>query len=196
VGKSYHGSDLKGTKDGLVKRNSPFKGFPAAADLNSAPPYRASPLAVHVFLVACVKLHPLGCVCSTSRALFDLERALFPSVTSRLSAASFNTRAPPLIRPRTLLSKKLYLHRPRPLSGKYLGVFSREKKTYRTSRAGDLSARVQILLFQQPSVHGFPTILDQADRSCRHRVMQPCHAALYRASHGTATWLPTPTAWR
>jgi hypothetical protein len=42
---------------------------------------------------------PLGRVCSTSRALLDVEPAPFHGAASRLSAANSNTRVPPPIRP-------------------------------------------------------------------------------------------------
>jgi hypothetical protein len=59
VGKSDLGTDLKGAGYGRFNRNPPHMVFPAAADLKSALPYRAAPLAAVVLLGAGVELHPL-----------------------------------------------------------------------------------------------------------------------------------------
>jgi hypothetical protein len=60
VGKSDRGSDLKGAGYGRFNRNPPYMVFPAAAELESAPPNRVVPLAAVVFLADDVKLHPQG----------------------------------------------------------------------------------------------------------------------------------------
>jgi hypothetical protein len=44
------GFDLKGAEYGDFNRNPPYMVFPAAADLKSALPYRAAPLAAVVLL--------------------------------------------------------------------------------------------------------------------------------------------------
>jgi hypothetical protein len=99
VGKSDRGSDPEGAGYGRFDQNPPCMGIPTAADLISAPPYRAASLAVAILFADGVELHPPRWVCSTSKAPVDGERAPARGVASQLSAANSNTRVSPLIRP-------------------------------------------------------------------------------------------------
>jgi hypothetical protein len=66
--------------------------------LKSTPPQElaASPVAT-VLLAAGIMSHPFGRL--DVNMLVDVEQAPYPSAASWLSAASSNTRVPPLIRP-------------------------------------------------------------------------------------------------
>jgi hypothetical protein len=85
-----------------------------------------------------------------------------------MSAASSNTLVPPLIRPYPSLPKKVRRHRSRLdggvyVSGKHIGLAKRE-----------ITMMVYgYYVFPKPSVHGFPTTADPADRSCRYLVHPP-----------------------
>jgi hypothetical protein len=61
------------------------------------PPDLAAPPVATVLLVVGVVQPPFGRL--DSNTLVDVEPSPYPSVASRLSAASYNTRVPPLIRP-------------------------------------------------------------------------------------------------
>jgi hypothetical protein len=77
-----------------------------------------------------------------------------------------NTRVPPLIRQYPSRQKIVHTHYPRLLIWRaYPSEYSREN-TYGTGRVGDFSDGVRILCFPKPSVLGFPTSIDHADRRC------------------------------
>jgi hypothetical protein len=57
-----------------------------------------------------------------------------------------------------------------PLHRKSICEYLVAEKTCRTGRAGDPCVCARILCFPKPSVHGFPTAIDPADRSCRYLV--------------------------
>ena len=59
VGNSDRGSDLKGAGYGILSQNHPYMVFPAAADLKSALPSHAAPVAAAILLAIGVELHPL-----------------------------------------------------------------------------------------------------------------------------------------
>jgi hypothetical protein len=118
VEKSDPGPDLKGAGYGHLNRSPPYGVFPAAAVIKSTSPDRAAPLAAADLLVVCVKLHPVGWVCSTSRPLVDVERAPFHCAAYRLSAASSNTSVTPLFQRYPSRQKVSQRHRPRFLIGR------------------------------------------------------------------------------
>jgi hypothetical protein len=118
----------KGAGYGSFNQNPPYEIFQVAADLTSAPPHRAAPLAAVVFLDVDVEFHTHGWVCSSSRALVDIERAPFLGVASRLSASNSNTRIPPLIRPHPFRQEMFHTHHPRLLIGR-VSVSIQSQKT-------------------------------------------------------------------
>ena len=97
-----------------------------------------------------------------------------------MSAASSNTLVPPLIRPYPFSPKNISQTPPPPHRRESICEYLVAKKTYRTGRAGDPCAGVRILCFPKPSVQGFPTAADPADRSCRYLVQPPTVLGLAR----------------
>ena len=93
-----------------------------------------------------------------------------PSAASQLSAASSNTLVPPLIRPYPSSPKNISQTPPPPHRRESICEYLVAEMTYRTGRAGDPCAGVRIFCFPKPSVHGFPTSANPADRSCRYFV--------------------------
>jgi hypothetical protein len=63
----------------------------------------------------------------------DGERAPFQGAASRLTIASFNARAPPLIRPYPPRHQTLLGYMPHPLKVGLYAVVSDHEKTYRTA---------------------------------------------------------------
>jgi hypothetical protein len=109
----------------------------------------------------------------------DNERAPWPSAASRLSAASSHTLVPPLIRPYPSSPKNI----PQtsfPSGRESICEYLVAEKTYRTGRAGDPCVGVRILCFSKPSVLGFPTTDDPADRKCRYLVQPPTLPSMAR----------------
>jgi hypothetical protein len=89
---------VAGSKKGGNYSNPPYRVFRRRLILRiTLPPYLAAPPVATVLLVVVLVLPPFGRfdVCR----LVEVERAQYPSLASRLSAASSTTRAPPLICP-------------------------------------------------------------------------------------------------
>jgi hypothetical protein len=154
-----------------VPKNPPYRVSPAAGDPKdrrhqTVPLLRLRPTSVMRSFgprhQRRLKAHRAG----------DKERAPCSSVASQLSVASSNTLVPPLIRPYPSSPKNI----PRtsfPLGRVGICEYLVAEKTYRIGRAGDPCVGVRILCFPKPSVHGFPTAVDPADRNCRYLVQPP-----------------------
>jgi hypothetical protein len=99
--------------------NLPYRVSRRRLILKNTPlPDLAAPPIVTILRVVGVVLPPFGRL--DVSMLIDVKRAPYPSVVSRISTASSNTHAPPLIRPYPPRHHKLMkIHAPPPQIGRY-----------------------------------------------------------------------------
>jgi hypothetical protein len=134
--------------------------FPAAANLiSTTPPDLAALLAAAVLLALDVELHPPRWVCSTPRTVVDAERAPFPSAATRLSAASSNTRVPPLIRPYPSHQRSISEKPPPPPYRESICEFSVAKKHIGLAEREILGLEYGYYVFQNPPCIAFRQVL-------------------------------------
>jgi hypothetical protein len=96
----------------------------------------------------------------------DCKRAPCHGAASQLSAASSNTLVPPLIRPYPSSPKTLRKCRPHP----FVGRVSADKRHIGLAEREIHMPVYGYYIFPKPSVQGFPTCVDPADRSCRYLI--------------------------